>query len=164
MGAVEREQLDSLDKLKNFLSSVGIEIFEWGSGVAKTVEHLYSEIQRGESVLVRGEQGEIVRRVRIAGVDIYYSTPEGNILRLIEDRQVFPDGRVRRRDYDHAVSEKLKPEEEPLEGAIRGIQEELGIISEIDVEELEREMLSADYLLAIPVYLVNISDFITGWN
>jgi hypothetical protein len=142
MGTVEREQTDSLNKLKNFLSSEGIDISKWGEGEAKSLNHLYNEIQKGESILMRAEHGEIVRNIRMAGVDIYYSTLEGHELHLIEDKQVFSDGRIRRRDYGHAVSEKLKPDEDPLVGAIRGIQEELGVWGDFDIALVDSDTIS----------------------
>jgi len=121
--------------LREKLESAGIDTSGWGKGKAKTLSHLQKEIENGETILVIGKTGEILRQVTLGGADIYYKSPGGKKYRLKEDRQVFKEGRERRRDLGQAVSEKMKPDENPREAMIRGIREELGIGGEINLTE-----------------------------
>lgn len=50
-------------------------------------------------------------------------------LQLVEDRQEFADGRVRRRGIN-GLAEKFLPDEKPEETAIRALKEELGLSDE----------------------------------
>lgn len=123
----------SVEGLMQQLAGAGIYTTEWGTGQAKTPAHLQEEIKSGETILAKDEQGRLLRTVEVGGADIYYEAPDGKKYRLIEEKQVFKDGRERRRDLGHAVSEKMKPGEDPLEAITRGIREELGIEGELNV-------------------------------
>jgi 8-oxo-dGTP pyrophosphatase MutT (NUDIX family) len=115
--------------LRNRLERSGISTAEWGKGEAKTLANLVKELQEGDSSLVE-ENGKLVRTVIVGGADVFYETPEGS-LRLKEEKQVFQDGRERRRDLGSAVSEKIRPDEAPAEAMLRGLREELGITGEV---------------------------------
>lgn len=120
----------------------------WGTGEAKTLAHLQREIESGECVLCTDEAGKLLRRVVVAGADVYYQSLDGKKYRLKEDRQVFKDGRERRRDLGQAVIEKMKPNEDPRVAVIRGIQEELGISNEITLTKTStdvRQVISPSY-------------------
>lgn len=130
----------ALSALQQRLRGAGIDTAEWGTGAGKTLEHLQKEIEGGETVLVTGEDGELLRRVVVGGADVFYTSPDGKRYRLSEDRQVFADSdgedgesRERRRNLGHSVSEKMKPNEDPEEAMVRGIREELGVEGEIDL-------------------------------
>ena len=125
----------AIENLRIQLENAGINTAEWGTGQAKTLAHLQKEISGGVTILVTGETGELLRKVIVGGADIYYTSPEGKKYRLKEEKQIFKDGRERRRDLGQAVSEKMKPGEEPKEAMARGIQEELGISGEIPLTE-----------------------------
>ena len=115
----------SLDELRNKLVEHGIPVDSWGTGNAKTLKHLYNELQEGECSL--SDEGEyLTRYIEFVGIKVFYKKDEVNYL-LKEDRQEFNDGRVRRRKMPSSVSEKMKSGEDPLVSAIRGIEEELGI-------------------------------------
>ena len=132
----EKKEHFATDALRKQLADAGIDTSSWGTGQAKTLAHLQREIESGETILITGETGELLRRVVVGGADIfYYQSPDGKKYRLKEDRQVFKDGRERRRAFGQAVSEKMKPDEEPRSAMIRGIQEELGISGEIALSE-----------------------------
>jgi len=131
----EKKEYFATDALKKKLTDAGIDTSSWGTGQAKTLVHLQKEIESGETVLITGETGELLRKVVVGGADIYYQSSDGKEYRLKEDRQVFKDGRERRRDLGQAVSEKMKPNEDPKDAMIRGIQEELGISGEIALTE-----------------------------
>jgi len=134
--------------LKQQLEGAGIDTSVWGTGQAKTLAHLQKEIESGETILIKGKEGELLRKVVVGGADVFYVSPEGKKYRLKEDRQVFKDGRERRRDLGQAVSEKMKPDENPNDAMIRGIQEELGIVGEIILTETGTD----EQLLTSPSY------------
>jgi hypothetical protein len=98
----------------------------WGQGHAKTLEHLLKELESGESVLEEDESGELLLKANIVDVEIFHTDRTGKRLKLVEEKQVFNDGRERKRDMP-GVAEKMKPGEKPEEAARRGILEELGI-------------------------------------
>lgn len=132
----ENKEHFATDVLQKQLADAGVDTSLWGTGQAKTLEHLQKEIESGETILITGETGELLRRVVVGGADIYYQSPDGKRYRLKEDRQVFKDGRERQRDLGQAVSEKMKPDEDPKDAMIRGIEEELGISGEIALTEI----------------------------
>jgi len=68
----------------------------------------------------RDEGGRLVRRVAVLGVDVLADI-DGKRFRLTEDRQVFSDGRVRRRTTPTSISEKLKLDENVQEAVIRAM-------------------------------------------
>lgn len=105
------------------LKKYSIDTTIWGQGDSKTRENLLEELKLGESNLVEKE-GLLVRVERGVILNVYFDN-----LKLIEDRQVFNDGRVRRRNISTSIGEKLKPKETPLVGARRALKEELGIVT-----------------------------------
>jgi hypothetical protein len=123
-----------LIQLSKYLVQHGIQVDRWGQGSAKTVEHLEEEILSGESRLV-SEKGTLYREIEFVMSDVLYSSGDA-VWRLVESKQVFQDGRVRVRQKDSSVSEKMKPGEDPVLGLIRGIEEELGFRP--DPEQIER--------------------------
>ncbi|MSU55504.1 MAG: hypothetical protein EXS46_03130 [Candidatus Taylorbacteria bacterium] len=135
MGNLEATNENGLNLLKQQLENARVDISQWGTGQAKTLVHLQNEIENGETILISGKEGELLRKVVVVGADIYYSSPSGKRYRLKEEKQVFKDGRERRRDLGQAVSEKMKPNENPNDAMIRGIREELGINGEIVLTE-----------------------------
>lgn len=123
------------EELQEKLLSAGIDTSQWGTGKAKTLEHLLKEVSEGEAELVKTPEGALVRRTTVGKADIYFIDTDGTVYRLKEDRQVFKDGRERKRNLDSAVSEKLKVGEDHADAVTRGIQEELGIEGEKQVED-----------------------------
>lgn len=109
-------------KLEKFLLRNKLPINEWGKGSAKTIDHLFKEIIKGESK-IEIIDNELVRHVKALSITVLYKN-----LILKEDYQKFKDGRVRRRKMDASVAEKLDKNDKDLVGAvIRGIKEELDI-------------------------------------
>lgn len=124
-----------LNSLKDYLLKFNIPLGEWGKGYAKTLNHLLDEIKSKECVLK--EEGVLVREIEFVMCQIFYYS-EGTTLKLVEEKQVFLDGRTRVRKKESSVSEKMKIGEDPKESLIRGIEEELGIFLEEDqIEELK---------------------------
>lgn len=148
MSNIDQERESRISELRRQLEEKGIDTSLWGKGEAKTLGHLQKEIDGGETFLVLDESGELLRRLMIVGADIYYTSKDGKRYRLKEDRQVFNDGRERRRDYGHAVSEKMQIDEDPGVAMIRGIREELGIEGDIDLKKTvadEKRISSPSY-------------------
>lgn len=110
-------------------------INKYGQGQAKTVEHLLEEINSGEAQIV-WESGKPIRQISIVCIEV---ASEDGERQLFEEKQVFSDGRVRQREI-WGLSEKLKPNEDPHEGAIRAMKEELGIENcSIQFDSTEKE-------------------------
>jgi hypothetical protein len=111
--------------LENKLMRYSIPIQQWGTENAKTTEHLLDELNN-EECIIRDEGGYLVRYIEFVGIRMLYKDKDGITWLLKEDRQEFKDGRIRRRDMQASVSEKMKSGENPLVSAVRGIEEELG--------------------------------------
>lgn len=114
------EYIDFVQMLKN----KGINTELYGTGTFKTIGHLYQEIEEGETELT-DEDGQLVRRVQFVGARILYKK-DGEWLRLYEEKQIFKDGRERRRtNMPYSAAEKFKSGEDPKEVIVRGMKEEL---------------------------------------
>jgi hypothetical protein len=123
-------------EVKKLLQTYGVPVEQFGTGKAKTLEHLAQEILEGETVLV-DKDGKIVRRVELVHIDVRF-TQNGDEFQLVEDGQVFIDGRERRRGLT-GISEKMKPGENPLICAKRALAEEIGVDSGNDIQVMETE-------------------------
>ena len=121
--------------LEKYLIKFSIPLNEWGKGYAKTIEHLFLEIESEECSLTE-ENGILIRNIEFVMCEIFYRKGE-KIYKLIEDKQIFKDGRIRRRKKDSSVSEKMKIGENPIQSLIRGIDEELGV--SLNESQLSRE-------------------------
>lgn len=114
------------------LEAHSIPLSKWGVGEAKTVDHLLKEVRSGEVELV-SENGVLFKVGSIAAVDVYYRDGD-TTLKLWEEKQVFSDGRERRRPNTYGgLVEKMLPGENCLTGASRALREELGIESEVEI-------------------------------
>lgn len=114
-------QAVEIEVLKYFLGRNSVDISKWGTGNAKTLEHLVAETESGESLL-EVHNRRIHRLVSGVGVMVYHKD-----LKLVEIAQVFKDGRLKVRNISTSVGEKLRPMEMPEAGAKRAMEEELGI-------------------------------------
>ena len=74
------------------------------------------------------ERGIWVRELKAIEVRVFHRSLDGNTYILKEDRQVFKDGRVRRRGFSW-VAEKMEKDENSFMAAERAIKEELGLLS-----------------------------------
>jgi len=132
---MEQFNQNFLEKITQQLYSAGIDISKYGVDKAKKMSDLAHEIESGESTLIE-ENGELIRKVLVGGVDVYYQTPDGKKYILKEDKQVFEDGRERKRKLQQSMAEKIKPNEDPAEATERGIVEELGISGKIELQKI----------------------------
>jgi predicted NUDIX family NTP pyrophosphohydrolase len=123
-----RTEIDAL------LAQHNIPLETWGVGEAKTLAHLYCEIEAGECRLVEHE-GSLLRLIAGVAVRIYHPQ-EGKGLILLEDRQIFSDGRIRRRQDLIGLGEKMKTGEDPIQAARRVFTEELQITEEVPLDYL----------------------------
>lgn len=130
--------------LEYLLESHGVDYSKWGQGSAKTVDHLVGELLTAESKLFL-ENHDLVLGTEIVTALVVYvprqNQPAGakqTRLRLVEDRQVFNDGRVRMRGGEGgSITEKLKyGETGDLRTLARAMREELGFASVDSVEFL----------------------------
>ena len=103
-----------IEKLANALP-----VNDYGKGKAKSFQQLVDEIKNGETDIIWLDNRPI-RLLRIVFLKVCYKDKI-----LVEDRQEFPDGRVRYRGIE-GISEKLLPQEEPNKAVYRALQEELG--------------------------------------
>jgi hypothetical protein len=116
------EYIDFVQMLKDH----GIDTELYGTGTFKTIGHLYHEIEEGETELT-DENGQLVRRVQFVGARILYKK-DGKWWRLYEEKQIFKDGRERRRtNMPYSAAEKFKSGEDPKEVIVRGMKEELNL-------------------------------------
>lgn len=126
----------NLDQLLQILVLSNVPIDEYGKGVAKSISHLLSEINEGESTLSIDVSGNIFRFVNVLWVDVYCSLSNGEVYVLKEDHQEFKDGRIKIRNLDSSIGEKLKPSEILLNGVRRALHEEIGISDADDIYEI----------------------------
>jgi 8-oxo-dGTP pyrophosphatase MutT (NUDIX family) len=122
-----------LPTLTQRLRHAGIPLEQWGTGEAKTVEHLLSELTEGECVLIDDPAGLI--RIAYGACLRIYGTVNDRTMVLIEEGQRFRDGRFRQRDLNFSVGEKNKFGEPAQDAAYRALAEELGITAAVDLGE-----------------------------
>ncbi len=156
-----------LENLEKRLQDSGINISQYGKCAAKTVKDLLKEIQDKEIILINDKNGNLLRKVRVGSIDIFYTNLKEEKFFLREEKQVFKDGRERRRNLPGSVSGKIRTNEDPKESVIREIQEELGIPTRLNVFEEEKRIekvqspsypgLTSEYL--IHKFSANIEDY-----
>ena len=141
-------------KLEKLLSDYNIDTSEWGTGMSKTLQHLFYELIKDECELYV-EDGKLKRKVEALSVTVFYKDE-----RLIEEYQRMKDGRFRRRILDASVAEKLtKGESDNLQDAVRrALEEELGIKNLTDDQitekgETDRYVESSQDFPGIPMKL-----------
>lgn len=118
-------------ELQALLNRYHIATDRWGSGSAKTLRHLMTEVETGETLLRETATG-LLRETAILYVEVLYEQ-DGHRLRLIEHSQEFADGRVRRRDYlpaslaEKTTVERTRSLASLTDEARRAVREELGL-------------------------------------
>ncbi len=119
-------------EMHGLLVRYGIPTEQYGKGKAKTIEQLFEEVRKRECTLVT-ENGRLLRLTEVACLFVYQG---GNV--LAEDKQVFPDGRERRRTLDASVGEKIKAGDSPCDAVKEITRDELPTLQSYTaaVEEL----------------------------
>lgn len=115
-------------ELEQQLKSKGIPIEKWGVGESKTLENLLHELESGDSRLEEDPDLGVLRVEAGVGINVYFNEGKNSLV-LVEDRQVFKDGRIRRRNLPTSIGEKMRPGESPLEAVSRAFSEELNIVA-----------------------------------
>jgi hypothetical protein len=122
---------NTIEDLERLLADCGVPIEEWGQGAAKTTHHLLEEVRAGETELSVTSEGELERRVSVLWLDVLSADGSWH---LLEEKQVFKDGRERRRKLSSSLGEKMTPGEGVEEATYRALAEELGVTG---VEQLD---------------------------
>ena len=125
------DAFDSADALRNYLSQHNFYTGEWGRGQAKTAEDLLSELNNAESTLVLGEDGSVLRCLRV--VRMRLQRPESDNF-LIEAKNILMDGRERAHGRMPGVT--MEVNEAWRDAAIRGAREKLGNEMEVSYAKL----------------------------
>lgn len=115
--------------LQAWLAVQGIDCSEWGLGTTKTVDNLWTELVKGEILLVDNPPLRVVQVVQVV-------IRQGSRI-LIEVEQEFADKRRRARHYP--PSEKMAAGESYVAAAMRCLKEEL------DVDRPRVELLLSTY-------------------
>jgi hypothetical protein len=126
------------------LQKHNVPVDKWGQGGTKTLEHLLTEVDQGEALLVENEAGELTRELTVADVEVRYMADDGSEERLMEAEQVFTNGQTRSRNLPTSLSEKLKPGEDIEQSVIRAVQEELGIEDDLTAKYDKLEETTTD--------------------
>ncbi len=121
----QRKEAFTPDVVKGMLLKHGVDISSWGQDSTKNIEELVTELNSGESSLDETSDG-LLRRVRVLALDVFVRVGD-TVFILVEDRQEFQDGSVRRRNLSTSLGEKLKFDGSPEQTARRALSEELGI-------------------------------------
>ena len=109
-------------ELGDILGQAGIDTSSW-SGEYKSLEELHQEVEHGDCFLVQDQSGQIFRRVRVVAVILDYDYQV-----LVEDTQTHNQtGEIRHRKIAGSLIEKLMLDESPEEGALRLLDEEMGL-------------------------------------
>lgn len=121
-----KKTLTTLVAFKRFLDDHGIDYSKWGLGPTKTVEKLFYEYLSGESTFIVRKK-RLIRVVKRVQILVYYRTRRGTLFKLIEKRQVFRNGGVRKRSRRRSLSEKMLIGELGFDAAMRALKEEIGV-------------------------------------
>ncbi|MDX9970364.1 MAG: hypothetical protein RBS56_00450 [Candidatus Gracilibacteria bacterium] len=142
--------------LKHQLKSAGINTDSWGIGKAKSLEDLHKEIENGKSSLIISANGEILRKVEVAKIDLFFNSPDGKKYKLIEDKRVYPDGREKFRDTSHSVSKKINKIQTPHSAIKEALLKKLGLKGDLTLKEngvIEDTNMSPSYPGLRSVYI-----------
>ena len=107
-------------KLGLWLFSKGVDVSKWGTGGAKSVKNLWSELMAGETVLT----ARPLHR-RVSAVELFVKRDKKY---LIERKQRLKDGRFR--PINRRPREKLHANENLFKAVLRCAEEELGAAPE----------------------------------
>lgn len=90
----------------------------------KDINDLAAEIEAGEAKL-ESIDGILTRIIRVANIFIHVRLGD-ELFALVEDRQIFFTGAIRRRGLKN-IAEKLQADETPLQAAHRAVREEINL-------------------------------------
>lgn len=144
-----------IHELETLLTKHNIILKNWCHELAtKDIYDLHNELKKGESTL-EIRNNKLVRITRLSSIEIKVKLGEKTFT-LIEDKQIFFTGAIRKRGL-RKISEKMLKDETPEMAAYRGLQEEIGLTTDkklIFLEEKQRESESASYPGLSSIYQV----------
>lgn len=115
----------NINELKKILLEFNIDIEKWDHNKGtKTLEELYHEIEAQETTL-EVKDNKLFRVLKIVCIQVQIRLGD-KLFNLVEDKQIFFTGVVRKRELGH-ISEKIKGEESPELTAYRALKEEIGL-------------------------------------
>lgn len=115
----------NINELTKTLRESDIDIKKWNhSQGTKTIEDLKNEIDAGETTLETIDN-KLVRVVKIISIQVQVKL-EDKLFTLVEDKQIFFTGVVRKRGLQN-LAEKIKYNETPEFTAYRALKEEIGL-------------------------------------
>ncbi|MGY6528514.1 MAG: hypothetical protein ACXITR_01165 [Cyanobacterium sp.] len=115
----------NINELNKVLSKHHINTENWlHEKGTKTVRDLHHEIDMGETIL-RSINGQLFRVVRLVSLLVKFKLGE-QLFTLVEDKQIFFAGGIRKRDLD-TLAEKIKVDETPELAVCRCLKEEIGL-------------------------------------
>lgn len=122
MMTIQSLHFSSVGELESCLSEHQIDPSKW---VGVTLQNLYDDLHKGECSL-EIKEGKLHRRINVVSVHCFHTNHNQERFRLIEEKQILPNGDTRQRGYPF-VSETMKPDESPHDAAVRALAEELQI-------------------------------------
>ncbi|CAE8662195.1 unnamed protein product [Polarella glacialis] len=118
--ALTTKDLPNTRSLEQLFQKAGIDPARYGNGNAKSMEQLLQELESADSKLEWCEETATLRRV----VELVFIQFIWNGRVLVEQEQIFFDGRIRRRNM--LVADKRGPcDPDVASAAVRGLREEL---------------------------------------
>lgn len=139
-------EVSSVESLGEILEKNNIDTSLFGKNNAKRIEDLFDEIKNKETELIK-EGDSVFRKIKALSISVNYKKGERDFV-LTEDRQVFSDGRERKRSPMSSLSEKIKSGENIEEEINRALSEELGIKNKYEavfIEEVKEKKESRSY-------------------
>lgn len=113
--------------MQSLLSKHGVDVTSWASGAAKGIKDLLKELKESEATLII-EEGRVLRCLRVAKMRIQRP---GSDQFLVELKQVryrsAEDLTGDERPRGDIPGEKMFATEDPIDAAVRGTKEELGV-------------------------------------
>lgn len=122
---------DSKIALENILNKLNISTDKWD----KSIDSLYEEIKEKECCLKIIDL-RLYRHVNVLRIKCYYENDDNEKFILIEQKQVFNNGKVRIRNFDY-VAEKIKEGKDLNKEVCRALDEELSI--KLDIQQINKD-------------------------
>lgn len=117
--------IENIEELRDILVENGVRVEDFGKSGAKKLEDLFRELQNKETEIVK-EGDKIFRKISALSISVKHESG-GKKYVLVEEKQIFADGRERKRTPLGSLSEKLRRDEDPKVAVARALQEELSI-------------------------------------
>jgi|GEM_PF-6754185 len=131
-----------INDLKTLLLKYHIDIQKWShTQGTKNLEDLKNEIDAGETSLEIIDN-KLIRVTRIASIKVKVKLGE-NMFTLVEDKQIFFTGAVRKRGLKN-LAEKVKEGETPELAAYRALKEEIGLNTNKQLNKLKETQKEND--------------------